>query len=805
MIRDVQEDDVDFYVTDELQKRLLIKNYHPIFKLEVSQFSEEEIPIEEIEEENKISILTDTIVQAGVEQTITINVEDFGGIKYRNKKSDDKYIQLTKTQYGYYHDVDEFYSDYKHENNLLNNNDYKKDNILFIDYDTQEQYVWNNSQLIKVTQIIPGQLSSDKETFTPFFTDYDDIIDSVYEELEVQEIDPEIENDTVLDVSDNYLDTLSTYSNACLFITYDNTIQLTIRNVNNKVLHKAQFPHLAYGSVEHRCIFTTPGLYFLEVTLIQDGNDINQSFNLTVVEEDYEFEIENISTLESDKEEKEIYVPNKIGNRIINPRINQPTNLKCSLNSLILNNYYIKDLLNSNRSNILFTSPTNKDYQIYKYESHNIYNNDGEIEDTWFFINANFIDEYVELHILPTYINTMDNIILLSDNDFVDYLLNETSNNESNEEDNLKQSYVFTSFDDEEYKTESIDDRYLVIAKVPVCSEPQWFDMTNFLSDENPNYKISFDCYSSYYYRSIFYINNLEIYKQDNAVCLKYDDVIDIIPYDLFDKGEHNIEFSVEDNKIALGVDEYIVSSDILETMQAPSELMIGFQQIKLDNPVNEILSVDDIDSYTYITNLNYEIINDNTPIDVTVKKITSETHQQNPYKFPLNLSRNLSRLEIDIIRKGFGPNIIGVIDRTNLKETESILDSYDETTLLDYYRNDAHVPIQYNNDDEHKGVFIINGNVETTTLNIEEINPLNDDLPNHGCYNHDNDGEANIIQTLKYFNDNLYSEAYIQLNVDLSDTLPLYVRKQYYEQPWLDKESTDTEYYLRWDSHDIA
>ena len=86
MIRDVQEDDVDFYVTDELQKRLLIKNYHPIFKLEVSQFSEEEIPIEEIEEENKISILTDKIVQAGVEQTITINVEDFGGIKYRNKK-----------------------------------------------------------------------------------------------------------------------------------------------------------------------------------------------------------------------------------------------------------------------------------------------------------------------------------------------------------------------------------------------------------------------------------------------------------------------------------------------------------------------------------------------------------------------------------------------------------------------------------------------------------------------------------------------------------------------------------------------
>ena len=34
--------------------------------------------------------------------------------------------------------------------------------------------------------------------------------------------------------------------------------------------------------------------------------------------------------------------------------------------------------------------------------------------------------------------------------------------------------------------------------------------MTSFLSDENPNYKISFDCYSSYYYRSIFYINNLE-------------------------------------------------------------------------------------------------------------------------------------------------------------------------------------------------------------------------------------------------------------------------------------------------------
>lgn len=799
MIRDVQENDVDFYVTDELQKRLLIKNYHPIFKLEVSQFSEEEIPLEEIEEENKISILIDTIVQAGIEQTITINVEDFGGIKYRNKKLNNKYIQLIKTQYGYYHDVDEFYSDYKYENNLLNDNDYKKDNILFIDYDTQEQYVWNNSQLIKVTQIIPGQLSSDKETFTPFFTDYDDIIDSVYEKLEVEEIDPEIENDTVLDVSDNYLDTSSTYSNTCLFITYDNTIQLTIRDVNNKVLHKVQFPHLAYGSVEHRCIFTTPGLYFLEVALIQDGNNIkSQSFNLTVVEEDYEFEIENISTLGSDEEEEEIYVPNKIGNRIINPRINQPTNLKCSLNSLILNNYYIKDLLNSNRSNILFTSPTNKDYQIYKYESHNIYNNDGEIEDTWFFINADFIDEYIELHILPTYINTMDNIILLSDNDFVDYLLNETSNNESNEETNLKQPYIFTNFDDEEYKTESIDDRCLVIAKVPICSEPQWFDMTSFLSDENPNYKISFDCYSSYYYRSIFYINNLEIYKQDNTICLKYDDVIDIIPYNLFDKGEHNIEFSIEGDRIALGIDEYIISSDILETMQVPSELMIGFQQIELNNPVNEILSVDDIDSYTYITNLNYEIINDDTPIDVTVKKITSETHQQNPYKFPLNLSRNLSRLEIDIIRKGFGPNIIGVIDRTNLKEIESILDSYDETTLLDYYRNDAHVPIQYNNDDEHEGVFLIDGSVETTTLNIEEINPLNDDLPNHGCYNHDNDGESNIIQTLKYFNDDLYSEAYIQSNVDLSDTFPLYVRKQYYEQPWLDKESTDTEYYLR-------
>ena len=800
MIRDVQEDDVDFYVTDELQKRLLIKNYHPIFKLEVSQFSEEEIPIEEIEEENKISILTDTIVQAGVEQTITINVEDFGGIKYRNKKSNDKYIQLTETQYGYYHDGDEFYSDYKYENNLLNDDDYKKDNILFIDYDTQEQYVWDNSQLIKVTQIIPGQLSSDKEIFTPFFTDYDD-----YPELEAEEIDPEIENDTVLDISDNYLDTSSTYSNTCLFITYDNTIQLTIRDVNNKVLHKAQFPHLAYGSVEHKCIFTTPGLYVLEVALIQDGNDIkNQSFDLTVVEEDYEFEIENISTLESDEEE-EIYVPNKIGNRIINPRINQPTNLKCSLNSLILNSYYIKDLLNSNRSNILFTSPTNKDYQIYKYESHNIYNNDGEIEDTWFFINAGFIDEYVELHILPTYINAMDNIILLSDNDFVDYLLNETSNNESNEETNLKQPYIFTSFDDEEYKTESIDDRCLVIAKVPVCSEPQWFDMTNFLSDENPNYKISFDCYNSYYYRSIFYINNLEIYKQNNTICLKYDDVIDIVPYDLFDKGEHNIEFSVEDNRIALGIDEYIISSDILETMQVPSELMIGFQQIKLDNPVNEMLSVDDIDSYTYITNLNYEIINDDTPIDVTVKKITSETHQLNPYKFPLNLSRNLSRLEIDIIRKGFGPNIIGVIDRTNLKETESILDSYDETTLLDYYRNDAHVPIQYNNDEEHEGVFIIDGSVETTTLNIEEINPLNDDLPDHGSYNHDNDGESNIIQTLKYFNDDLYSEAYMQSNTALSDTIPLYARKQYYEQPWLDKENTDTEYYLRWDSHDIA
>lgn len=801
MIRDVQEDDVDFYVTDELQKRLLIKNYHPIFKLEVSQFSEEEIPLEEIEEENKISILTDTIVQAGIEQTITINVEDFGGIKYRNKKSNDKYIQLIETQYGYYYDMDEFYSDYKYENNLLNDNDYKKDNILFIDYDTQEQYVWNSSQLIKVTQIIPGQLSSDKETFTPFFTDYDD-----YPELEVKEIDPEIENDTVLDVSDNYLDTSSTYSNTCLFITYDNIIQLTIRDVNNKILHKAQFPHLAYGSVEHRCIFTTPGLYFLEVALIQDGNNIkSQSFNLTVVEEDYEFEIENISTLESDEEEEKTYVPNKIGNRIINPRINQPTNLKCSLNSLILNNYYIKDLLNSNRSNILFTSPTNKDYQIYKYESHNIYNNDGEIEDTWFFINADFIDEYVELHILPTYINTMDNIILLSDNDFVDYLLNETSNNESNEETNLKQPYIFTSFDDEEYKTESIDDRCLVIAKVPVCSEPQWFDMTSFLSNENPNYKISFDCYSSYYYRSIFYINNLEIYKQNNTICLKYDDVIDIVPYDLFDKGEHNIEFSVEDNRIALGIDEYIISSDILETMQVPSELMIGFQQIKLDNPVNEMLSVDDIDSYTYITNLNYEIINDDTSIDVTVKKITSETHQLNPYKFPLNLSRNLSRLEIDIIRKGFGPNIIGVIDRTNLKETESILDSYDETTLLDYYRNDAHVPIQYNNDEEHEGVFIIDGSVETTTLNIEEINPLNDDLPDHGSYNHDNDGESNIIQTLKYFNDDLYSEAYMQSNTALSDTIPLYARKQYYEQPWLDKENTDTEYYLRWDSHDIA
>lgn len=813
MIRDTQTDDVDFYVVDELQKRILIKNYHPIFQLEVSQFESAPIEIEEPEEENKITILTDPIVEANIEQTITINVEDFGGIKYR--KINDNYIQLSTVTKGYYYNH-KFYSDYKYEKPIT-----AKNNVLFIDYETQKQYISSSNTFIEVENIIPGILNDN--VFTPFFTNYDNypevnaaIVGSIDNE-EDEEISEEPEEVIVRDITNDYLDEEDSEYNindTNIFITYDNVIQLVIKDINNKTLHIAQFPHLAYGSVEYNCIFTEPGLYSLIVTLIKNGNEIKeQSFNIDVVSEGEINDFIEVSYTEVDEEENNLYVPNKIGNRIINPRINQPTNLKCSLNSLILDNHYIRDLLNSNRSNIVFTSPTNKDYQVYQFESHNIYNNKGEIEDTWFFIRADFIDEYIELHILPTYINAMDNIILLSDNDMVDYFLHTKEESVTDNEPETKMNINLKDIDNDEYVSNTINGEDIVITKVPICSEPQWFD----IEIMDSNYKVSFDCYNSYYYRSVFYINDLQIYNEDDNVYLQYNDYIDVIPYDLLDKGEHNIEFSIEDDRMTLGIDEYIISTDIFDNIDVPAELRIGFQQTKLNNPITEILAIDDIDGYTYISNLLYEsIFDDEETIDVTKAKLQPNEDDEAPmiYKFPLNLSRNFAKLEIDIIRKGLGSNIIGVIDRTNLVEKKldtsytlngsqitgpvTIYDSYDEVTLLDlckYENEHTHVPIQYNNDDEFDGVFFENKNVYTTTLNIEEISPIKE-IPNNQ-YNYSiNSNQINVIQTLKYFNDDLYSEAYVQSSSTLLDPLTLIRNKQYYNQHWLDKEDTDTEYY---------
>lgn len=793
MIRDVQKEDVEVYITDDIEKRILLQSYHPIFKLEVSQLEpvqsddvqleDADASIEELKNKNKISIFTDKNICAGIEQTITINIEDFGGTKYRKKN--DTYIPLTKILRGYYYN-NKFFSDYKHENNILNSN--SEDNILFIDNETQDQYIFNN-KLIKVKDIIPGILEDN--TFTPFFMNYNEYPNST------KTIDT-TESEEITNVTDDFLDSETTYDNANIFITYDNFIQLKIENANHKTLHTVRFPHLADGNVEYHCIFTTPGLYFLNVTLQNEETITEEQFKIFVKDKDEINEIIEINNITDEEEDSESYIKNKIGNRIINPRINQPTNLKCSLNSLILDNSYIRDLLNSNRSNILFTSPTNKDYQIYKYESHNTYDDSGEIEDTWFFINADFIDEYVELHILPTYINAMDNIILVSDNDIAD---EQTSQSETSR---VIKSYVFDENDiNQEYKL----DNSIVFANTEFCSEPQLFDLTNYISEEN--YKISFECYSSYYYRSIFYINDLMIYENDHNVYLEYDSVTDIIPYDLLPKGEHTIEFSVEDNKISLGIDNYIISNDILDTMQVPTDLEVGFQQTKLSTPITEVLAIDDIDSYTYMKNLIYEEIpEDISQVNVTTKRIKVN----DTLIFPLSLKSNLSKLEIDVVKSGSGSYIIGVIDSSNTVKREfsteytlrnealhdpiTLLDSYDETTLLDFVtrkdQKNTHKPIQYNRSD-YSGVFVKDKNIVTTTLNIEEINIKK--LHNNG-YMYPVDNQTNIIQTLKYFNDDLYSESYTQSTSTLLDSLSLIKNKQYYEQHWGDKEALDTEYY---------
>ena len=769
MIRDIQEDDVDLYVVDELQKRILIENYHPIFQLEVSQFTQTEIPPEDPQEENKIAILMDKIINANVEQTITINVKDFNTTKYR--KTNDGYEEILNIVRGYYKDGDKkFYSDYNYENSINIDN-----HTLYIDNDTQERYITINNEFKKVNNLIPGLLENNE--FKPFFTNYNN-----YPEIETTIIDPIITTEETL-ISE-YLDINSTYNNTDLFIVYDNTIQLTIKDINQRVFHTAEFPHLAADSIEYKCVFTTPGLYTLDVKLINETRTIEESsFIVKVIKENEFNEIIEINNIEPESDEQSLYLPNKIGNRIINPRINQPTNLKCSLNSLVLNNNYIKDLLNSNRSNLVFTSPTKKEYQVYKYEAHNIYDNDGNVKDTWFFINTNFIDEYIELHILPTYINAMDNIILLSDNDFINSPIIEQSSqiNKINILDDI------TDIDSEEYKINIINDDRIIIANTPICSEPQWFEIDYIL---NENYKISFDCYSSYYYRSIFYINDLQIYRENNSVYLKYNDTIDIIPYDLLCKGEHNIEVSIEDNQIALGIDEYIISTDILKEIDAPTR--IGFQQTKLNEPITEVLAINDIDSYTYIKNLFYESIIHDQIIDVTKEKLSQKDNQRK-YKFPLNGVKNLSKLEIDIVRTGINSNIIGVIDKTSLKYIESQgYDSYDETTLLDYCvhqnKKNIHKPIQYNNDDIYPGIFNHNDTYQTKNLNIEEINNIKTLQDKEYEYNISKNN-VNIIQTLKYFNDDLYSETYTQTNSDLSDSLSL-ISGQYYEQHWNDKEN---------------
>ncbi len=814
MIRDIQSDDVDFYVTDELEKRLLIRDYHPIFKLEVSQFEElsedEESSEEESEISNKVTVLTEPLISidgdiittyANIEQTITINVEDFGGIKYRKKN--DTYIRLNPIK-GYYNDGD-FFSDYKYVVSILDN--HREDNSLFIDNETYKQYILINNQLEEVTNIIPGNFVDNE--FTPFFTRYDN--EQYPKDLGIT-LEPSTTDQTdISDFTEAYYDSESDIKNTDILVVYENEIRLIIRDLNNQTtLHTAQFPHLVLGSIEYKCLFTTPGYYELEVILISEGvplDDKSYIYRLNIIEEDEIIETININHLEEEDEEKPLYIKNKIGTRIINPQINQPTNLKCSLNSLKLNNDYILELLNSNRSNLLFTSPTNKEYQIYKFESHIVYNNPDDLNDTdtWFFINADFIDEYIELHILPTYVNAMDNVILLSDNDIIDYYLNETST--TNNEEGLIQKYIFeddpTNEEDvvKEYRTETIDKNKFVIANVPICSEPKWFDMTNYIIDDS-NYKISFDCYSSYYYKSIFYINGLQIYANDNCVYLEYNDLIDVIPYDLLCKGEHNIEFSIEDDRLALGIDEYIISTNIFDSISAPTELQIGFQQTKPNNIITEALAIDDIDSYTYITNLTYEKILDEDNTDVTIQKIQSSILEEpnQPIKFPLTSVRNLHSLEIDIIRQGINSTVIGVVDRTNPEP-------YNRLTLLDYSKHNEnvnyHTPIQYKNDNDK---IIFTGSSDKLALNIEginfeEIKIIPDKIPRDANNKYDypiNDNQKNIIQTLKYFNDDLYSETYTQIGEqsNLSDPLRLFTNKQFYEQHWLTEEEANTEYY---------
>lgn len=788
MIRDSQGDDVEVYITDDIEKRILISNYHPIFKLEVSQLEEAIVEVEQPIEENKITIITDKIIEVNTEQTIAIQVEGFGGTKYRKQGS--SYIKLNSPIWGYYYN-DDFFSDYKYVNSILTENNSNK--TLFIDADTQDQYIIIDNKPVEVTDIIPGQLEDDG-SFTPFFKNYDNYPKTT------TTIDSTENTDTTNLVND-YLDANATLKNTDIFITYDNLIQLKIKTgVNKKTIHTVQFPHLITGTVFHKCIFTTPGLYTLEVSVIDNSEEIKkQSFNIDVVDNDEIREIISIDNGETIENDETLYVPNKIGNRIINPHINQPTNLKFSLNALILDNNYIKDLLNSNRSNVIFTSPTNKDYQVYKYESHNIYDDDQELIDTWFYINADYIDEYVELHILPIYINAMDNIILLSDNDVVDYftpLPDPTI---------ITTPLSFAEEDEEDEEYEVIIDEGITYyrTKTPVCSDPKW--LIPIYDNDLENYTISFDCYSSYYYLSVFYIGDFRIYGADNKVYLKYLDDKDIFSYDLLKKGVHNIEFSVIDDKITLGIDEYIVSSNLFGIMQPPSlsDIRIGFQQVKRDKFTTEVLATDDPDGLTYISNAYLTEYSESSDQIPDVSTYNFKPDQKGVYKLDFDDAniKNLSRLEIDIIRRGTGSNIIGIIDKTNHTEE----DSYDETTLLDYHETqesshkNTHYPIQYNNNDSIGGYFVKNNKHTTVTLNIESINPLKKITQdgNFIQYNYPNNSENVIIQTLKYFNDDLYNESYNQSTQTLSDALTLITNEQYYNQHWRDKgEDGVYEYY---------
>ncbi len=797
MIRDVQGDDVEVYITDDTEKRILISNYHPIFKLEVSQLEEDVVKVEQPEEENKITIITDKNIEVNTEQTIAIQIEGFGGTKYRKKGS--SYIKLNSPIWGYYYNKD-FFSDYKYTTSLLSQNN--SDKTLFIDYETQDQYIIINNKVVEVTDIIPGQLSDG--SFTPFFTNYDD-----YPDL-VETIDA-TESTEVLDLTNDFLDEDATFTDTNIFITYDNLVQLKIKTgINQKTVHTAQFPYLVTGSIIYKCVFTDPGLYTLEVSFTNNDKTKKQSFDINVVEQNKIKEVISIDNNEPDEDEEILYVPNKIGNKIINPRINRPTNLKVSLNSLILDNNYIKDLLNSNRSNVIFTSPTDRNYQIYKYESHNIYDDNHQIIDTWFFINADFIDEYIELHILPTYINAMDNVILLSDNDIINHFYPTSS---SYGVSSVPLSFTEDNEDDEEYKKIIDNNDIYYITNVPTCSNPKWL-IPNYYKDLE-NYTISFDCYSSYYYRSIFYINDLEIYGEDNKVYLKYLDSIDVLSYNLLDKGIHSIEFSVYD-KITLGIDGYIISSDIFDMIQPLNllDVRIGFQQVKRDKFMIEALAADDVDGYTYITN-SYVKDSSNTPNkprdDISTYNFTSK---DGIYKFLFDNTtisnadavkiKSLPRLEIDLIRRGAGSNIVGVIDKTNK-------DPYDQTTLLDYHQinsssqQNTHSPIQYNNTNERSFFDTVNSSgtlvidLSGTILNIESIDPLQKITKDDNVvqYDYTSNDKNTIIQTLKYFNDDLYSESYNQLTSTLSDALSLITNKQYYNQHWRDKEEEGVyEYY---------